>query len=103
MKLICACPCNRIDDSASFAPILGRCICGYDGEFLDRIHTEVQSNDASGCSVGVIIDADTVHSIVVLLGTAAGNGHLSAVSAVSAIGTDGNRLFEADQRHPRLQ
>src|SRR5207253_7603715 len=75
---------DGVDYPAGGPPILGRVVTGDHGEFLNRIHAQVDSKDAARPAHGVIGDAVPIQPVIVLRGPAPGDGQLVAKASVAA-------------------
>ena len=67
-----------VDDSARSAPVLRGIIALQYGNLLDRVDAQVGSQDAAGCAIGIVVDAQPVQPVAVLLGSAAGDTNRGA-------------------------
>ena len=75
---------DGVDDAAGGPPILGRVVPGDHGEFLNRIHAQVDSEDAARPAHGVVGDAVPIQPVIVLRGPAPGDGQLVPKAPVPA-------------------
>jgi len=75
---------DGVDNAGGGSPIFGRVIAGEHGEFLNRVHTQVDAEHTAGAGVGVIVDAEPVEPVVVLRGLAPGDGQLRPKAPVPA-------------------
>ena len=75
---------DRIDNSPRAAPIVCRGIARDDRELLDRVHTQVSAENASWCSVSVVVDAHAIHPIVILLWSVPSYGQLRSPPTVDS-------------------
>src|SRR5579872_4644813 len=80
---------DGVNDHAGSFAVFGGVVGGENGELLDGIDAEVDAERTAGRAVGVVVDADAVHAVVVLKGAVTGVGHLASEAAVSA--ADGGR------------
>ena len=92
-----------VDDATGGLAILGGVVAGDDGELADGVDAEVDANDRSRATVGVVVDADAVEAVVVLRWASAGDGDLRAESAIAAAGALVEALLRGDTRDARLQ
>jgi len=76
---------NGVDDSSGCFAILRRIVARENGELLNGVHAEISAKYAAGRSVGVIVEANAVQSIIVLLRPRAGDSQLLSEAAVAAI------------------
>src|SRR5207245_10272939 len=77
---------NVVAHSSGGRAGLRRVVAGQDGELLNRVHDQVPSQHAAGCSIGVVIEADAIQTVVVLLWPGAGDSQLLSKTAISSIG-----------------
>ena len=83
---------NSVDDPACGPAILSRIVASQNGKLLYSIHAEVVAQNASRCSVRVVVDADAVETIIILVGPRAGNTQgcsKAALRVASALGASG--------------
>src|SRR5262245_36105240 len=75
---------DGIDHSARCPAILRRVVSGKHREFLNRIDTQADADDAAWPAVAVIINAESVEPVIVLCGPASGDGQLRPKTPVPA-------------------
>src|SRR5258708_8545264 len=103
VKLVGSRARNRVHHTAGRLAILRRVVTGQHREFLDGVDAEAPSQDAAGRTVGVIVEADAIQTIVVLLGPGAGDGQLLSEAAVSALRARREVRLRLDPIHSGLQ
>ncbi len=94
---------DRVDHSAGGLSVLRRVVAGDDRELLDRVNAQASAQHTPRCSIGVVIEADAVQTVVVLLRTRARDGELLPEAAVAAIGTRGKVGLGVDGAHASLE
>ena len=103
VKLVSASPGNCVDHATRSSSILRRIIARDYREFLDCIDSQIETYDATRCTIGIIVDADSVEAIVILLRSSASDRDLHAIAAIAAIGSDGYGFLCSDCRYSGLQ
>src|SRR5258706_11002350 len=76
---------NCIDNAAGSFAVFCRIITRYYGKFLDGIYTQASTQHAARSTIGVIIKANAVQTVVVLLRTATGDSQLLSETTIAAI------------------
>src|SRR5246127_876873 len=96
-------PRNRVDDSSrGFAVVCG-VVGGEHREFLDRVHAQVSSQNASGGAIRVVVETNPIQPVIVLLRPRTGNGELLPKAAITAIGPCRKVWLSVDCIHARLK
>src|ERR1039458_10069450 len=70
-----------VNDSARGAAVFSRITGGQHGEFSDGIQAGIGAEHVAWSAVSRVVDADAVHTVVVLLRAGSGNRHLEAIAA----------------------
>src|SRR5438132_5584285 len=86
-----------VDNPACSPAVLSRIVASQNGKLLHSIHTQVVPQNTSRRSVGVVVDADAVETIIILIGPRAGNTQgcsKAALRVASALGASG--LYAGD-------
>src|SRR5260370_19002218 len=78
VNLIGAGPRNRVDYPSRGLPVFSGVVAGQDGEFLNGIHAQASSKNASWRPVCVIVEANAIPAIIVLLRPCSFNAQLLA-------------------------
>src|SRR5438046_6552824 len=86
VNLICPRARNGVNHPPGGLAVLRRVVAGQDGTFLNRVNAQVPSQHAAGCSIGVVIEADAIQTIIILLCPGAGASQLLSKTAISSIG-----------------
>src|SRR6266436_5595119 len=94
---------NRVDHTAGSFPIFRRIVAGQDGKLLNSINAKVATKDAARRAVRVVIQADTVQTVIVLLRPGARNCELLSETAIAAIRSGGEAWLCLDGFDARLE
>src|SRR3977135_3517660 len=77
---------DGVNDSAGGLTIFGRESAGQNGEFLNGVHTQGGADHVARPAVGVIVDADSVQTVVVVCRPLSGDGEFRSEATVPARG-----------------
>ena len=92
-----------VDYAACRLTVVGGRVGGDDGEFLDRVDAKVGADDAAGTAVGIVVDTNAVHTVVILLRARSSYGELIADAAVGALVGDRDGRLGPDGGNAGLQ
>src|SRR5690242_19662278 len=102
MKLIGSSTRDCIDYPTRSPAVFSRVVAGDDREFLDCVDSQIEPNNAAGCAIREVVDANSVQSVVVLLRTGACDCYLHAVTPIPTIGSYGDCFFSPYSSHAGL-
>ena len=94
---------DRVQDGPRGLAVSGRIVRQLDGKLLNRVDAEVQPEDTARGGIGVVVDADTIHSVVVFKRPVPIGGQLVPQPAIGAIGSAGGRRLGPDAVGTGLQ
>src|SRR6202040_2397152 len=91
---------NGVDDPAGRPAIFRGIIAGQHRKLLNRVCAQIDAQRAAGCSVGIVVNADAVNTVIILEGLMSGYRQQETEASVAAIGVAG---FNSNRRDSRLQ
>ncbi len=103
MKSIGARPGDCVDHSSGSLAVLRGVIAGQNREFLNGIHTQVSAKDATRGPVGIVVETDSVETIIILLWPGARDRQLLAEAAIATIRAHCEGWLRLDRIDSRLQ
>src|SRR6267143_4586505 len=77
---------DGVNDSARGLTVFGRESTGQNGELLNGVHAQGGADHVARPAVGVIVDADSVQTVVVVCRSLTGYGEFRPETAVPACG-----------------
>jgi hypothetical protein len=85
MKAICSRPRNGIDHSAGSLSVLRGVVARQYRKLLDGVHAQISSKNAAGRPIGVIVQADSIQTVIILLRARARDSQLLPETSIAAI------------------